>query len=386
MSLFSGLGFSKGNNTRPYAEIKLNSILWKSKQSGIASVDVNMGVDGEASTCVICIKGNQPAIKSDGGKKSLIKSSKVTANEDFKNIKIGIRLEVSLGYCSGDGKSKNLKPVFKGFISDMEVEIDYNGIINITITGMDGKMWLMPSRSTECIGKKIGYSDAVRTICTKNISSFEGGISVDKTGKLSNPIYMYDESYYDFCMRAAKITGNYFFVYLGKVNFVDLKKKARIAINTITPNDGVKRIVFRGSPFGIPKSVEVKGMNEKDVNKVVKSNVSSVDSIGSGKNATGLTTNIKNKITVYDETIKSESEAKNIAESILKRVSIKLAEVEIELEGNPGIDLATGLKISKFGNPFDNSYIVTNIQHIIRAQDSSYITILRLSANKYSPQ
>lgn len=141
---------SKGAEGRPFATVKFGEVAWNSKKAGIYIIDVNMGINGDASTCVIVLKGNHAEVSKN----------KVEISSDFEKIKIGAKVEVSLGY-TGKAPSikKDVSPVFKGFVSDMEIEIDYDKSVTVTVTCMDGKIWLMASNET----KIFKISQAIQT-------------------------------------------------------------------------------------------------------------------------------------------------------------------------------------------------------------------------------
>ena len=367
---------SKGAEGRPFATVKFGEVAWNSKKAGIYIIDVNMGINGDASTCVIVLKGNHAEVSKN----------KVEISSDFEKIKIGAKVEVSLGY-TGKAPSikKDVSPVFKGFVSDMEIEIDYDKSVTVTVTCMDGKIWLMASNETKIFKNITSYSNAIKAIYSSNSSKFYG-LKVGKTPNLKTPIYMCDESYYNFCVRAAKITGKYFFVFLGVLYFIDLKgvvSKTKV----ISPSQNVRKVTFRASPFGIPKFVEVKSINDKDINKPLETKVSKVEGgVGSGKDTLGMISSLNSTITVYDETVTSVKEAQNLANSILEQRSLNLAQTELEIEGDPKIELASKLKLSGFGIPIDNSYVITGIQHDCNFDSGEYTTNIHLSAYKYTPQ
>lgn len=374
-----------GEGTKPGVEIKINSKEWKSDDIEISNVVVSSSILGEAGTCSVELVSRSP-IKYD-----LL--GKIDLNSDFSDVKVGVELEVTLGYISKDiitnKESVDGEVVFTGYISAFDLEFDDRKSSRITIQGMDAKLWMMTNKTTELKKDKKKYSDIVKGICSDYSGKLNGN-KVDISGEVSfeKEIYQRNESDYEFLTRVANLTGSLFFIdRLGKLYFVSPSSLKKTELK-ITPEEGVMNLRLSVSVWGIPKSVEVVGIDQKDYQALVEGKATTSETIGDGKDATSLTNNINknNTIRIVDNTIRSANEAKFLAESIYNMRELDLAEVNLELYGYPKVELATGVKLDSFDKPVDNDYIVTKIQHNYSANPRKYTTNLTLKTNRVRPK
>ncbi len=360
----------------PTAEVKIAGKSWGSDNIYVTRVNVSTSVFSEAGTCTVEL--TLPELKAG--------SNDLKLDSDFAKVKVGVELEVLLGY--NVNKKPKTKTVFIGYISAFDIEIFNDRHTVLTIQGMDALMWMMASRKTEFKKNNKKYSDAVSDIFKDYASKFKSKlINIQGESSFETPIYQRNESDYEFLCRAASLTGALLFVSLGKLYFINPLVFKSVKL-TIEPYDGIYNVKTSMSIWGIPKSVEATSINRKDYQKVVTSKVTSSDAIGSGKSASSLTTNIgdANIIKIIDNTLQSVNEAKFIAGAEYNKRELNLVEGALEVAGNPDIELATGLKVQKMGNPLDNNYIVTGLEHDCNLSDKKYTTRIKLSSNKYSPQ
>ncbi len=362
----------------PTAEIKIGNKSWGSHNIIITRVNVSASTGCEAGTCAVelilpSVKTNKNSLKIDS---------------DFSKIKVGVELEVRLGY--NVNKKPKIKTVFMGYISSFDLEISELHVA-LTIQGMDAKMWMMAGCRTELKKDKKKYSDVVSGIYNDYASKFKGKkISIKGESKFETPIYQRNESDYEFLCRVSSLMGAMFFVGLGKLYFISPPTLKSVKL-TIEPWIGVYNVRTSMSIWGIPKAIETVSIDRKDFQKVIKAKATSSDTIGVGKAASNLTKNIgeKNIIKIIDNTLQSVNEAKFISEAEYNKRELNLVEANLEISGNPDIELATGLKMKNMGDPIDNTYIVTALEHefnFTQGGSDRYITRVRLNTNRYSPQ
>lgn len=365
----------------PAAEVKIKSKKWSSDDIYVTNVDILSSVKGEASTCEVTL-----VLPS-----SEYKNKKLKFHSDFSQVKVGVELEVSLGYLV-DNKSKTEK-VFKGYISAFEIELDNKGRSVLNIQGMDAKMWMMASRKTELKKDIKKYSVVVNNVCGEYSSKLKGK-EVDINGEVEfeAPIYQRNESDFEFLTRISVLTGSLFFISLGKLYFVSPSALSSSKLK-IKPMDAIFNLRMCASVWGIPKVVKVVGVDQKDRNTLIEAEATNSDSIGDGKSATSLTSNISktNTITIIDNTITSVNEAKFLAEAIYNRRELNLTEVKIEIIGYPEVELGSKVVLDNFGDPIDNDYIISGIEHhcvldMATPGGAKYTSILTLNTNRLNPQ
>lgn len=375
MSKWSEIYKDYGACSEPIGDVKINGRSWKSKRVLVTDINVNTSVFGEAGTCSV-----QLAVIGE-----IFKSEKVQFDSDFSGIKAGASLEVSLGYKVGS--RSNTKTVFVGYISSVEYEFLESKII-ATIQGMDAKIWMMSGRKTEMKKTSNSYSDAVLNMYTNYANKFSGKeIKVDGEPNFKIPIYQRNESDYEFVCRVANMVGALFFVDGGKFYFINPSHKKITNFNIDFPCLGIVSIRSSVSVWGVPKSVEVSGINPKDYTKNLTGQATTPDAVGEGKTASNLTKNISsssNVLKIVDNTVSSVNEAKFLAKAKLNMRCLNVSETYIETMGNPNVRLASGLEISGMGNPVDNNYIVTAIEHNLHGK--TYTTQLQVSANRFQPK
>lgn len=363
----------------PNAAIKIGGIPWTSDKFEISYVNVSSSVGPEASTCSIELIQPHEKITWD--------NEKIKANDDISKIKAGEQLEVMLGYDEPDSLKIS---VFIGYISAFDVEYDNEQNIRIIIQGMDAKMWMMINKKTELKkNKEKKYSAIVSDLFRVYSSKFKGEkITISSEASFKKEIYQRNESDFEFLSRVADLTGSLFFVdRMGKFHFISptVKKSNKL---TIKPSGGVEHLKSSVSIWGIPKSVEVASINQKDYQALVTGKATVSDKLGDGDEATKLTTNIStnNIIRIVDNTVKSVKEAEFLAKSLYNQRNLGLAETTVKIAGYPEADLATGVKIDGFDDPVDNKYIIVGIEHEYSFNPRKYTTTLKLKANRVTPK
>ncbi len=368
------------NWENPIAEITINGKKWESGFVTVSHLNVYTTTDNTAGACLVEFE-----VPENYGK-----SGKFELSSEISKMKIGVKIEISLGYKINETlKAKNkLKKVFEGYISALDIEIKAQGRAAVTLQGMDAKMWMMSNSKTELKKNIKKYSDTVSDIYKDYSGKLNGKkVSIKNEPRFEGLIYQNNESDYEFLSRMASVTGALFFINQeGKLFFISPDTNIDKVSLSVSPGDGFYGIKTSMDIGGIPKSVETVGINPKDYKKQICSKVVNSSALGSGKAASGLTNNINtvNSITIVDSSVTSAEEAKFISQSQFDKKSFNLVECHLKVAGIPDLELSNGLKIENMGEPFNNTYVITGIEHDL--EGNRYITKLRLNANRYNPQ
>lgn len=367
-----------GGATNPIVEIKINGKSWSSKEAKISKINIYTSVWGEAGTCLVEIV--------DSLNDSV--SSELKLNSDFKDIKVGTKLEISLGNVEKIGSSKT-KEVFIGYIYACNMDISKDKTI-VVIQGMDAKMWMMSNRKTKQIKDIKKYSKAVRQICSKNYSDKISSSKIKVSGEIKissdSSIYQRNESDYEFICRVAKTIGALFFIDRGVLYFIDPLHYKSVKLEIDASSAGIINIKGSMDIWGIPKSVKFTAIDSKNYKKKIEASEKKPDSVGSGKAANSLVRNMPrdNVIENINSDINSSGDAKSLAKSLVTVMALNFFKVVVEMTGNPETKLGTGVKLKNIGAPFKNTYIVLGIEHIVRGTE--YITRLTLGTDAVKTQ
>lgn len=357
----------------PVGSLYIGGSKWKSDTAFFSSFDMEASVWGEASICNITIK----TLKNGSNKK-------LELSKDLTKIKAGEKVKVCLGYLVS-GKEKS-DVVFEGYISSLEINVDEQANQEAIIQATDGKIWMMSSRSTELKKDKKKYSDAASDTIKGYKSKFKSTkISVSGESQTETAIYQNGESDFEFVKNMSERIGALFYVDRGKLNLTDVKSNSSSEYS-IGTDQGIRKLSVSVNMWGIPKKVTVIGSNSKDIEKPIKGSATSGESIGSGTDAGKITSNLggENEVIIYDNSISSKEEAKARAEAYFTLKALKLVEGKIESVGNHSICLGSGVKLTGYGKPIDNSYIVTKIKHMANFNDHTFDSEIYINASKYN--
>ncbi|BED93117.1 MAG: hypothetical protein RsTaC01_1079 [Candidatus Paraimprobicoccus trichonymphae] len=364
----------------PGAEIKVNDSKLILKNVVIISIEVNLSVENEASTCLIELENSQPNFNS---------GSFTLANE-FASVKIGAKLEVTLGYFGKEAGGFEGKKVFLGYISNFDIEVDCRDICKLYIRGMDAKIWMMTSKKTELKKEMTNYSSIIQNTLKPFSNKLEGSeINIKGEAKLGSPVYQYGQSYFEFLSQIAEDIGHWFFISLGKLYFVSPKFSTEKTL-ALAPNlTGLLNIKANVGVWGIPKEVSIVTLDRKKPGEIIESKSKDASSVGNGSSISSLINNLDvtcNSIRIVENNFISEAETKFIAESLFLKRSLNLQEITVKIIGYPDIKLANLLEISGFQGPINNSYIVVSIEHNWDFVSKSTYSIIKAVANTCNKQ
>ena len=359
--------------SRPTVEISVNGKTLEQEDSMFCNyVNVDLGAGPEAATCVVELV--DPYYLDD---------EKIHVNDKFKKITLGSKIEVSLGY--GD----DIETVFSGYVYNYSIEIisQKKGNKSVaTIKCMDSKMLMMQNKLTNYYNKETSYSKVVKSVLTRyKLLGSKVKIAGEKKFDKEFFLYQRNESDYDFLVRLAGQTGCFFYSdSAGKVSFISPKNASNNKISTLEPSEYVFAVKSSQNLFGIPASLEVNAVDEKDPTKLLKSTVKDSEKIGSGNDISKSSKNIPSKsiISIVDNNTHSLSEAKFRAQSEYNLRELNLMETKIKIKGCYYFEVGKKIKLKEFDSITNNEYIITGVVHEYSAERKSYYTWLTLNTNR----
>ncbi|MDR1627946.1 MAG: hypothetical protein LBR79_04155 [Oscillospiraceae bacterium] len=369
------------NCVQPIAEVSIAGKAWSSETILITNIDVSLSVGPEASTCTVEFSTTLPDVE-DGT---------LSIDDDFAKVKLGVDIEISLGYFAEGlfGLSAEVTEVFIGYVCDIEIKVREGKQAVLIVKGMDAKVWMMPSQIIELKKEKTKISDVV----ADTLSDFSGKIKgktikIDGEPELERPIWQMNESHYEFLCRLAELSGCFFYISLGKLYFTSVSELQSDGVE-LSPGVGIHELDVTISIWGQHKEVTHVSLDPKDFTKKIESKVtsSSITKYGDGKAPTSLTSNISASCarSIVDYSIASAAEAKFRSEALYNKTAIDLVQGKFLVAGIPDITVASGLETSDCGEPIDNTYIITKIQHHCNISNREYTTEIEASSSKVNP-
>lgn len=362
--------YNVGND--PVVDMKIDNKRWDREQFPISKVNVITSVWGEAGTCSVEISDLSSNL-----------ADRLKSDFSYKNVKIGAKLEISLGNTEGEDSFETNK-VFLGYVYAVDINIS-NGSTIVVVQGMDAKVWMMSNCKTRQINGTKKYSNVVNQICTKDYTGkiLSNKIKVD--GEIEFPdnyiIYQINESDYEFICRMAKTIGALFFIDRGILYFIDPFQSSRSKLEIDASSEGVISIKGITDIWGIPKSVRFSAIDGKDYKRRVVATEQKPKAVGSGKQANSIVRSIPkdNTIGIVNNNANSVKNAQSLAKALMTVRGLNFFKVIIETTGNPETKLGTSVSLTNISAPFNNEYIVTGIEHIVNGIE--YITKLTLGTN-----
>lgn len=382
-------------NSSPFGKFTINGREWNSYLIGIDNIEVISSVGCEASTCYIALRfvGMPGASKNIAGQETY----NFKLPNDFAEVKVGAELTVSLGYKLDKNSDEDVTQVFSGFVSSFELEIDNKQQAMMIIQGMDAKMWMMTSRRTQLFQGDHKYSAIIQKVCRNYSKLGSKNIKIKGEKSFQTDLYQQNESDYEFLCRIAGITGSMFFMSANpkKLNFVNVLGIGDSKMFVLKPNAMVYNIKISANIWGIPRKIEVVGIDKKDYRKVITGESKdgpggkSIGATKGGKKFFELTKILDknvNKIKIVDNTLETVDEAEFCAQSIYNQREMSLLELKAKVMGYPQVELGKIISVSGFSSPLDGTYVVAGIKHCCDFQKGIYSTEIKMRANRFEPQ
>lgn len=288
---------------------------------------------------------------------------------------IGQPIEISTAKFSGQrvSGSQPKLPLFKGEVVGIEPRFEETGEASIIVRAYDKRHRLNRETRTAAYLQK-SASDII-----KQIASEKGlAIDINSTSIIYQQLIQRNQTDLDFINYLARLNGF-------EVRFEDPKLIVKPPADTTSvPLEwGVELRSFypRLSLSGQVNEVSVKAWDLKNNAALVGTATTSKSqpSIGYGKWGGQAAQAAFSAAKHFEVEIpmENQSEATNVAESILNRINTDFIEADGSTFGNPDIKPGKAVEISRVGPKFSGKYIITSATHVY-TPDADYITFFRI--------
>lgn len=330
-----------------------------------------------------------------------LKTNEQGENKVLDTLEPGKDIEIKLGYAAAES-------IFKGTVSYIEPHFDARGEY-VTLSGYDNSHMLTRGTSSRTFGdghtEDQSPADAAKTVvgdskARKGDSS--DGLSADPGSADSKLEYIaqYNQTDYSFIQQVVGTFG------MGwDAGSHDNPKK--LSLKASEKGDTVLTVVrekptgdidsdqaqavsadFRMSTVRQVARVEVRGwdfVKKEAINGYVEALSAAIGGEPghkqAGKAHYGSASNGR-VVTVVDLPVRSEAEAKEIAQSIMDKFGMDWMTADVVTEGRPKVHAGVVVKMEAFGKAFDGEYFVEGCQHVwIAGGEGSYRTYLKLARN-----
>lgn len=339
---------------RPVAYFKVNDAKLSGESLIYQDIRVTLTAGMEASDCAAEILGQY----------SRFEDGELKLDAALGKLTLGSKLEVFMGY----GEADKAEPVFVGYISTLETEIQGDRV-SMLVTAMDCKQFMMSSfRSLRKKDIKKD-SEAVADVL-KSYSAMYSGTVIEATGEVKAPIEQHNQSDYDFVVSLARRQNYLFYVLAGKVYFVSYKKFTD-SVLTVAPGRNLRRLRREITLAGQVKSVTVRGHNPDDADQPFQSKAASVNAVGGGTESGAESSNLIGEAAekvVVDSAVQSEAEAKSRAEALLNETAMGFLTGEMEMAGLPPVIPGRMVTVEKVDKSFNRDYFITRVIHHMDAE------------------
>ncbi len=384
-------GGGGADNLNPSFAMSLDGKPYKfSSESSIltdAYVDYTV-FDSKAGVCVIKVVNKSVKNNKNG----------VAVSEDF-NIPVGSKIEFSMGY---NGETK---PIFTGYVCKVNTDIqsadngsaDSTLTAKLTVTCIDPKWYLMVGKKSNDYPQSKTYSAVVNEILKNQTYSQKSGnpnVNIKDEPDASNfperVACQIDETDFDFLKRLAVETGCLFFADVkGVLNFVSLDSPSlpKGSISELT-QDAVLGAEFETNRGDIPTSSTIVGIDSKDLNKIISSDIKDSVPIGSGKDSDGLTKNfsgILGNITNVGVPIPKKL-VDFLSKAELNLKELHSSQAKLKIKGTTEFVLGQKIKLKPIATVPDNEYLITGINHTYSSSSApNFVTTLKLNSTRSKP-
>lgn len=281
-------------------------------------------------------------------------------------ILLGSAIVVELGYLA------KMTEVFRGFIACVRfINEDYGP--SVEVTAMDVKGIMMSGACARML-KSTAYSDAVQEIFDKPpyqemrsrniIKKLEIEATPDKqrqSGARTRPIDMVCESDYDFLVKAARKFHFEFFVDKGVVHFRKAKPEQKPQ-GSIGPGEGLIAYRIGYDIRSMVRQVEVRSMDD-GTGSVLSGKKKFQNKISMGNKAGALLSETE-KVCI-DAAVSDLPSAIDRAKDLMDQMAERYGSLDGECVGIPDISPGRYLEIVGLSEPADNTFYVTEVEHIL---------------------
>lgn len=344
--------------------------------------------DSKAGVCIIKVVNKSVKNNKNG----------VAVSQDF-NISVGSKIQFSMGY------NGNNAPIFTGYVYKVNTDVQSadNGSADSTLTSkltvvcIDPKWYLMVGEKSNDYAQSKTYSAVVKEVLgNQTYSQKFGGLNVnikdepDASNFPERVACQIKETDFDFLKRLAVETGCLFFAdIVGALNFVSLDspRLPKGGISELT-QDAVLGAEFEINRGNIPTSSSIVGIDPKDLNKIISSEIKDSVPIGSGKDSDSLTKNFSGILgNITNAGIPRPKKLVDfLSKAELNLKELHSSQAKLKLKGTPGFILGQKIKLKPIATVPDNEYLITGINHTYSSSSApNFVTTLTLNSTRSKP-
>jgi phage protein D/phage baseplate assembly protein gpV len=269
---------------------------------------------------------------------------------------LGASVEIMMSDLSG-----MMKPVMKGEITAVEPDFGDNFLATIVVRGYD-RIHRLNRGSKARVFVNSKDSDIASKIAQQNGLT----ATTDVTSQVYEHVYQDHQTDFDFLQDRARRNG--FEVFVDDKTLYFRKPKGGRGEIALEWGRTLRSFRPRMSASGQVNEVTVKGWDPKQKKEIIgQAGTSDLSpQIGDGKwggqaaqTAFSAATKIEIRHPVY-----SQSEADQVAQSILDNINASFIEAEGVAFGNPDMSAGQKVTLSKLGTRFSGKYMVTSVRHV----------------------
>ncbi len=278
-------------------------------------------------------------------------------------LSLGATVEIQLGF--DESNSPTLTTIMKGEITAIEPEFEESSLAIITIRGYDRTHRLHRGSKARVFVQSTD-GDIVQKIAGENGLS----VTADATTQVHEHVYQNHQSDYEFLQERAWRNG--FEMFVDDTTLYFRKPKGTRGSITLKWGDSLRSFRPRMSLSGQIDQVTVKGWDQKQKQEITgqASSSSSSPQIGEGtwggsaaQKAIAAASRVEIRLPVA-----SQSEADNIAQSILDEINSSFIEAEGLALGNPALLAGEKVTVQEVGTRFGGTYLVTSARHVYNVE------------------
>lgn len=275
----------------------------------------------------------------------------------------GKEVEIKMGYKDRSGT----KTVFLGLITAVDVSFPANGISQLTVKGYDYSHPMMKGSNSDTWGsseKPVKYSDVVKKIVTEKYKLSTKNI--ENTLEQHPQVKQDQKSDFDFIKSdLAEKIGFEVFVFEKEFYF---RPPASNKDDFITTLEWGKSLVSFSPEINTASQVtevEVRGWDPKKQKAIIGTAKKGEEHGREGGRKSGGELVGGNVVQHVWRPVYNDKEAKNLAESILNKISEGLVKGNAECIGIPEILPGKNIKLTGFGQKFSKPYYIERTTHSI---------------------
>lgn len=278
---------------------------------------------------------------------------------------LGASVQIDVETWDRTGGSNESGTLLKGEITAIEPDFNGDGVATLTVRGFDKSHRL--NRETKIMTfQNVSDSDLVQTIAS------DAGLSVTKDSTSEVHEHVYQDNLTDLAFLHELAQRNGYELFVGPTDEKLYFRKPEGAAGEVNLEWGKAGELISFHPrVTVAKQVNevtVKGWDPQAKDAIVgqASNSSSNPSIGYGWGGSELSSAFSDaKRVEVRRPVASQREADIMAQAILDRINSGFVEADGVAYGNPTLNAGMKVTLSKLGDKFNGTYIVTSATHAL---------------------